>query len=321
MSIRAIDVALLRSAVLFSLKIRRMGNRRQANLDLVNVGMTDKNRMKLSKQLIVSDELDAIGTFQAELYKWVKARSNPSFFRDGLYLVKTTEVNAFEEALKAARTKLQGELVPKLQEAYPAHIQTAKGALADQFNPTDYPDVSDLPRQFGVEWNWITIGVPENLPEELKAAEAAKIEGQFKAAEVEIMAAMREGFMKVVEHITERLTPDPNAEADAKPKIFRDTLFEDLTQFVETFSARNLVADADLAATVEKARAILVQVNGDTPDKKAQGLRGKGKDDGFAAALREQTAAAFAAVKAEAQTLLVDRPSRRFDLSSLSEAA
>jgi hypothetical protein len=298
-----IDVNLFRNACAFTLTMRRFSNRRQGDLSKVDVD-ADKRRFRLSKQLIDSPEYDSIVAFQSQTYQWCTNRSVPSYFKDGLYLVKLSEVDALESRLRAAVTRLQAEFVPKLMEVYPDQVELARQALNGQFKPSDYPPVQDLPNRFGILWNWISFGVPENLPEELRKAEAEKIQKQFREAEIEITAALRDGFAEIVARVTDRLT----VAAGEKPKIFRDTLFEQLTTFIETFSARNLVEDNALEELVTRAKAILSEVNGSTPFVQARNVRDS-------AELRSRTAEAFNQLRSSVINTIINRPTRKFDFT------
>jgi hypothetical protein len=212
-----------------------------------------------------------------------------------LYLVKLDMVEQFEAQLQQGAAELRDELLPKFQAAYPGQVNEARIALNGQFREKDYPDVDKLPELFGVEWNWIAFSVPENLPEELRKAEEAKLEKQFQDAEQQIITALREGFQKLIDHAIERLqTP-----AGEKPKKFDDTLVTNIEQFIATFSARNLLNDAELEILVTRAKDVLTGV---TPDRLRAGPT-----------VRDQVATQFSEIKKTLDGMLVYVPSRKFD--------
>lgn len=301
---QTVNIDLFKDAFAFTMKLKRFSNRRQGNLSGVDVG-ADKSRFKLTKKLIESKELDAITEYQTELYTWATGRSVPSFFRDGVYLVKKSMAEEFNAKLEAGVYKLQNELVPAMLATYPEAIEAARQALNGQFSISDYPQNGEMASRFGIEWNWIAIGVPDDLPLELRKAEAEKITAQFKDAEEQIMTALREGFAGIITHVTDRLTPGSNG----KDKIFRDTLFADLTEFVGTFNARNLINDTQLEAMVGKANEILAQVRGlagDDAASKAQAIRDN-------ESLRARIAQQFADLKGKVEVM--EKPGRKFDFS------
>jgi hypothetical protein len=298
---QTVGIELFREAVAFTLTLRKFNNRRKGDMKHVETD-TKKERLNLSKKLLDSPELDAITEFQADLYRWCTMRCMPSFFKDGIYIVKTSEVAAFESKLNQARGEM-AELIGTFQGAYDRQIDQARLELNGMFNAKDYPRSEDLPGRFGIEWNWIAFGVPENLPAELRAAEAAKIESQFRDAETQIMAALREGFADVLSHVSDRLTVKPGD----KEKTFRDSLFSNLTEFIGTFNARNLCNDKDLGAMVTRANEILATVRGDKTEEKAQVVR----DSRF---IRDQTAKAFADLKASVDASITQIPTRKMRL-------
>lgn len=297
---QTVSIKLFEDAFAFTMKMKRFSNRRQGNLSGVDVG-ADKSRFKLTKKLIECPELDAIVEYQTELYNWATKRSVPSFFREGVYLVKKSMAEEFNAKLEAGAIRLQTELVPALLRAYPEAIEAAREALNGQFSILDYPGQFEMAARFGIEWNWITVGVPDDLPLELRKAEAEKITAQFKDAETQIMSALREGFAEIVSHVTDRLTPGESG----KDKTFRNTLFENLTEFIETFNARNLVNDSQLAEMVTKANEILAQVKG-LAGEKAEAVRDN-------AMLRERMAQQFAELKGKVEVM--EKPGRKFDFS------
>ena len=253
-----------------------------------------KDQLRLSKKLIVSKEYDDVVTCLNDMRAWVLGRTMPfPGFKKGIYLAKLETVTEVEKELPNRLAELARK-VARFQEAYPAQVEDSRIKLNGQFRQSDYPDVDKLAERFGVEWNWLAFTVPENLPAEIREAEAKKLEAKFADAGEEILIALREGFQKLVSHAVERLTVAPGE----KEKIFRDTLIGNIQEFIETFSARNLMNDADLEALVSKAKGVLVGV---TPDK----LRDS-------ATIRENTRTAFETVKSELDKMIVDRPSRKF---------
>jgi hypothetical protein len=104
--------------------------------------------------------------------------------------------------------------------------------------------------------------------------------------------AFTEELSKLVSHLTERLT----GSDDGKPKIFRDTAVENLTEFFNRFKQLNVRSNEQLDQLVERAQAV---VRGVEPQK----LR----DNQL---LRKQIASELSAVQSVLDGLLVDRPRR-----------
>lgn len=298
------DITILRQAMLFSLTRRVWSNRQQA--DKVHIQTTgDKKKLNLTKQLLNSPELDAINEHLNEVYKWSLNRAMPSTtIRRGIYFVKQTMISEFEARLIAAQRKLRDVLVPAFIRTYPLCVlamrqPAAEGGLGDLFEETDYPSIEELskPDVFSIEWSWLALSVPDELPEEVREREVKKLRDSFKQAQEEIRWALREAFKQLVDHAVERLTPGP----DGKVKEFRNSLVTNFEDFFDTFHARDLMDDAELQQVVAQAREIVRGL----PDPKK--LRQQ-------ADLQYDTAKSFAKVGKVLDTMVATKPTRLFDL-------
>ena len=102
-------------------------------------------------------------------------------------------------------------------------------------------------------------------------------------------------------HLTERLS---GAE-DGKPKVFRDSAINNLSEFFERFRSLNVRSNEDLDNLVVQAQRV---VRGVAP----QTLR----DDG---SIRERVTNQLSAVQASLDGLMVDRPRRRIIRNDVGE--
>ncbi|HUD74848.1 MAG TPA: hypothetical protein VMQ76_07235 [Terracidiphilus sp.] len=293
---KTIDIKKFNNAVGFTATFRQWGNRRKADIDLIQSD-ADKSRLGLSKQLIQSDEYDAIKSYFGQLRQWLYSRTVPSFFKEGFQLASLEAVEAIEARMRKAVAEDLPPLVAALVKEYPAKVAMAELALGSQFRATDYPTATELAEQFGLQWYWIAFTTPEALPPELRAAEEAKMKEQIADAGEQIIDAMRTALAGLIAHAVDKLTPG----ADGKSKVFRDSLIGNIQAFIETFPSRNFMGDTDLASLVEKAKTVLA---GAEPDK----LRKY-------SAVREETAAAFKEIQGTLDTMIETRKSRQFDLA------
>ena len=286
---------LLAQASLFTLTQRKGGNRKKADLGRVETE-ADKGQLHLTKQLIESDQYRALTRYLNESKKWCLMRCMPSFIKNGVYVVRLDMIREFEVKLKADIEYMRTVLIPEFKATYPAKIRDAEMRLSDQFDLRDYPDASLFDSAFGIEWGWISFGVPDNVPKDVQEREYAKLQEKILDAEKEIKAALRIAFGELVEKAVEKLKVKPGE----KPPVFRDTMIDNFTEFFQTFRARNLMDDEELNRVVGKAQEILTKI---TPDA----LR-------FRITIREKTAKAFEEVKREVDQLISDAPSRKFRL-------
>jgi hypothetical protein len=65
--------------------------------------------------------------------------------------------------------------------------------------------------------------------------------------------AFSDELSKLVEHLVERLT----GQTDGKPKVFRDSAVENLTEFFDRFKQLNIRSNDDLDTLVERAQQIV----------------------------------------------------------------
>ena len=285
-------------AIVFS--VHSWGNRKKADKEELTTE-ADKAMLHLTKQLIDSIEYKAIKTFLGVVKAWVIKRSVPSFFKDGVYFFSANEnvIREVEEYLAVKSLELK-PLIEEMIATYPQRIEDAEKRLKKgrQFKRSDYPGVEYLRRAFYFEYQWITFDVPKELPEDVYNVQLAKkMQGLEEQAE-SIAMCLREAFRSLITHARERLTPDPGG----KKKIIRDSVLENINEFIDTFSNRNIVNDMDLANLVQKAQAVLKDVDG------AETLR---DDKDMAKYVQKQ----FKEIEGSLDGMIVERPRRKFDFS------
>jgi len=327
-----INAERFKQAVFFRIKIRRFGNRakvsdaaalteylRLQKEENATAGTTAPatesgfNRVTASKQLIRSEALDNLNAFLSETKEKLVGRfgrATQSNIQAGLFLVRVDNVQSFENDLEEAKTKIALELLPAFESDYDAAIERARtlpvkqGGLGPLFNAADYPSAVDAVAAFEIEWNWLSLSVPENLPAQLRQAAAEKLENQFAEAANEVKLALQEGFQALIAHAAEALKPGE----DGAKKIFRNSLTDNIQAFIDSFNDRNVMGDAELAALVSKAREVLMGI--ETEGKKtADVLR---KD----ATIRQNTAAQFADIAATLGAAIETERSRQFSFDA-----
>jgi hypothetical protein len=316
-------IAIFKNCVLFRLKIQCFGNRRKGELSdeavVQIIGPASygqsveerekqigsaKRRLKLGKALINAEEFDKIKEFQTGVRDNLLSKyCNRSFIDEGLYAVKADVVPKVEEEIRSAQLQLQNEFVPAFVAVYPAKVDEARKVFNGQFRDKDYPLAEQLPSLFGFSYRWVKLDVPEGLPPEIREQEEKKLRDTYAQAQEAIQGALWTEFAKFLEHVTDRLEPG----ADGKRKTFRDTLFTDLSQFVEAFGNRNAFNDDKLGALVAQTQAAIASIGGKTPAEAATMMR---DFEG----LRDKTATVFAKVKDEVDKTIAAMPKRAFSI-------
>jgi hypothetical protein len=215
------------------------------------------------------------------------------FPEPGIRLVRRDQVERFDSPMTDLRAELADE-VANLDAHFAELKATACNRLGRLFNPDDYPD--SLLGLFGVEWEFPAVEPPsylQQLSPELYEQERQRIAGRFDEAVRLAEQAFAEELSKLVAHLTERLS---RAE-DGKPKVFRDSAINNLSEFFDRFRTLNVRSNEDLDNLVAQAQRV---VRGVAP----QTLR----DDG---SVRERVTKQLSAVQASPDGLMVDRPRRR----------
>ena len=291
-----VDIA--SNTVLLSLSLKAPGNTRKATMEGVEVD-ADKDMLKLSKDLLASPELATIKALDGEIRRWLYTRALPSMFRAGVYLLPIALLEEVDTRLGVYRLT-RDELVEKFTETYPNRVSEAQQRLRSQFDSSNYPTADQVSAAFSVEWSYFTMGTPDQLSGLNRAIwerEKAKAERQWGEASAQVQQLLRASMAELVAHIVDRLSPTP----EGKRKTFRDSMVANLRDFLQTFPARNVTNDSELAALVKRTNDLLSGID-------AQVLR----DSDL---LRDSVQRDMTRVKNDLDTMLIDRPGRAISLS------
>lgn len=286
--------ALYKRAVLLSLELRKLGNRRKVPTGAVTVD-AEKRLLAVSKKLLDSDEMDAISKLDGDIRQFAYSRCLESPFRAGVYFLPVeliAEVHAALEAYQAGRAKA----VEKLCESYPALKAMAAQELRVLFNERDYPSVDKVRAAFRMTWQYQAVHTPrvlEQISPALFAAESEKARQQIAEASAAIRDALRQGLAELVTHMVDRLTPG----TDGKSRIFRDSLVGNFADFLRTFEARNITDDGELSKVAAQARQLLAGVDPAVLRQNA----------GTRDAIRD----GMSQIKQQLDTMLADKPERQ----------
>ena len=210
----------------------------------------------------------------------------------GVRLIRQDDIQDFEGRMTALCADLE-EAVAALDEQYVELRSAARLRLGSLYNSLDYPD--SLRGLFSVEWDYPSFEPPSYLRQlspELYQQECARIQGRFDEAVRLAEEAFSSELAKLVSHLTERLT----GLEDGKPKIFRDSAVENLTQFFERFRHLNVRSSVELDQLVSQCQEA---VRGIDPQK----LRDS-------RSLRAAVATDLVEVQVALDQFLIDRPRR-----------
>jgi hypothetical protein len=210
----------------------------------------------------------------------------------GIRLIRQDDISAFTVQMTSHKVELD-EAVIQLDERYDELKSAARRRLGSLFNAADYP--ATLRGWFDVSYDFPSVEPPEYLRQlspQLYQQEAARVAARFDEAVQLTEQAFTEELSKLVSHLTERLS----GTDDGKPKVFRDSVVENLREFFDRFRHLNIRSDEQLDDLVVQAQRVIRGVE-------PQQLRDN-------QAVRQQVASQLSGVQSVLDGLLVDRPRR-----------
>jgi len=233
----------------------------------------------------------AVTSIKGRIVSYWKSMSLP-YPEPGIRLIRQDKIDGFDAQINEFKEELD-EAVWQLDEHYAELKSAARDRLGSLYNPADYPE--SLRGMFQVAWDFPSVEPPSYLQQlnpELYQQECERVAARFDEAVRLAEQAFMEELQQLVAHLTERLT----GQTDGRPKVFRDSAVNNLTEFFDRFKQLNVRSDEDLDTLVDQCRGI---VNGVEP----QTLRDN-------QGLRQHVAAELGQVQGVLDDLLVDRPRR-----------
>jgi len=233
-----------------------------------------------------------VSSIKSRAVSYFKGMSLP-YPEPGLRLIKQADLGTMTLQLTTFKQDLD-DAARQLDRHYDELKSAARQRLGDLYNAADYP--ASLDGLFDMTWDFPSVEPPDylrRLSPELYERECRRVEACFDEAVQLAEAAFTEELAKLVEHLSERLS----GQIDGKPKVFRDSMITNLTEFFERFGNLNVRSNEQLDELVERAQQV---VRGVEP----QQLRDN-------QSLRQQVATQLSGVQSALDGLLIDRPRRR----------
>ncbi|MDH3718735.1 MAG: hypothetical protein OES79_11505 [Planctomycetota bacterium] len=233
----------------------------------------------------------AVTAVRGRITQFSKSLSLP-YPEPGIRLIRQDKIETFNAQMTELREELS-EAVWRLDEHFAELKSTARERLGSLFDSADYPET--LLGMFGVSWDFPSVEPPNYLQQlnpQLYQQECQRVAGRFDEAVQLAEQAFMEELARLVSHLTERLT----GQTDGKPKVFRDSVVENLTEFFDRFRQLNVRSNEDLDHLVDQAQQV---VRGIEPRELRENH-----------VLRQSVARELAEVQNVLDDLLVDRPRR-----------
>jgi len=305
----------MRSGVGLQLTLGAVGVRRKAAKGAVDIKAKSRRRsaengeeveekgkdpsvdsVHLSKDILKCDEIKNIQRLDAEIRGYVAARAIPSMLRRGVYLVPVELVQEIHTQLELYRAR-RDEMVDEFIRVYPDEREKAKERLGDLYSARDYPTDNEIRKAFYMRVDYVSFDVPEqlgNISSEMYAEQQRIMQERVREAADEVRTVLRTQLAELVDHMVERLH---GGNEQGKPKVFRNTLVTNMTEFLNYFEPRNVTDDQDLSALVQRCRNLLSGVDADA-------IRSS-------EAIRDRVASGMGEVKEILDTMVRDAPTRK----------
>jgi hypothetical protein len=267
-----------------------------------NKGKVDADVLHVSQDLIDKKKIKDLEKHRNELLDYVKAWSVKGGLLtpgNGQFLVPVKAMDAIYEKI----TKFGAErdaLLTEFGKQWNKIKEDAKVKRGAFYSDNDYPPFAEIRSRYTHDWKFISNNMAEeleNIRKEYREQERVKIETECAATAIEIQEALREGFHSMIEHFTDRLGIDGET---GKPKRFNERRIQDIKDFLETFSDRNLTGDKDLEKLTEKAKNLIEGVDAKQL-RKNEDLRGSLKQ-----AFTELTEKAGSLIEVRTRAIRVD---------------
>lgn len=222
---------------------------------LADVGNVDFLRGR--KLLLAPDSTALIKQHIGKARNYLRKISLP-FPIKGCVLVPKKLIPEIQEHLKEIKWHYNSAVEDFLYW-YPQTVKDAKDSLGELFDECDYPTQEMIKNKFRFQWRYITIGpsVSRVLPPSIYKEEVKKFQELMEQARSEAITALREEFVDLVTNIADKLQNHDGG----KPRRLRDAAVENLKQFLDNFSSRNIFDDAQLSELVEQCRGIITNTN------------------------------------------------------------
>lgn len=234
----------------------------------------------------------AVTSIKGRIVSYWKSMSLP-YPEPGIRLIRQDKIDGFDAQMNEFKDELD-EAVRQLDEHYAELQSAARDQLGSLYNPTDYPE--SLSGMFQVNWDFPSVDPPDYLRQlnpEIYRQECERVAARFDEAVRLAEQAFMDELQQLVAHLSERLS----GQTDGKPKVFRDSAVNNLTEFFDRFRSLNVRSNEQLDSLVSQCQQVIQGVE-------PQRLR----DDG---GLRKQVATQLSGVHSILDGLLVDRPRRR----------
>ncbi len=258
----------------------------------------DPTLIKATKYLVDRSCLKPVEEVRHQARTFLYNKTLP-FPIPGVLFIPKTLLGEVDEAFQRYQ-KIFENKVAEFADNYDLFMNTARLRLNGLFNPNDYP--TEIRSKFSFAWRFLVVDAPGHsgvLTPEIYNREKENFQRTIKEFQEIAVTTLRVRFAELVDHIVDRLS--------GEKKVFRDSMINNIKEFLNDFEKLNISNDAALGEEVARCRAILSGV-----DPKA--LR---SDQTF----RKGVAQRIGSVQETLDRMMIARPKRKIRLNAPQEEA
>lgn len=244
-------------AMLVTLAISQWGNRKhdKSVSEEVERAHTAKDAGRYNKQLIDKAALEPISKIAGAARDYHYTKTLP-WGNNGERLLPATLFMDYMDSIRMFKTDFESR-VRTFVQLYPDLVRDARTRLGSMYNPTDYPDVSEIRGKFDIETQITPVPTANDfrvdLNEEFVDSIKSDITARMNERQVDAVKHCWSRVRDVVGKIHERLSDQDNK--------FRDSLIENARELVDVLPHLNLTGDVELISIEADVRSLLI-----TPD-------------------------------------------------------
>ena len=233
-----------------------------------------------------------VSQVRSQALQYFRLRSLP-YPDAGTRLVRNRDLDELSHRMNEYREELLNA-VAQLQQKFWEIKEAARRRLGSLFVESDYPE--SLTELFDMQWEFPSVDPPNYLMQlspEIYSRECERVTARFNEAIELAEGAFMDELGQLISHLQERLS----GQSDGKPKIFRDSVVENFSEFINRFRQLNVRSNRELDELVERAGRVLRGVQ-------PEDLRSDQQ-------LRQRVSTQLSSVQSILDGLMVDRPRRR----------
>jgi hypothetical protein len=238
-----------------SVEMGTYGQQRKLDLSKVETA-ADKRRIRASKAIMESANLDAIKTKWRQAHNWLGTKCLPGPFRRGVYICPDDLTAEVDQKLKQFEIDAQ-PYIDALVAELPALKEADKEAFKDHYNESDYPTEAELRDAFYIEVQYVDFKVSERLKTlapALYARQVAQDQQRWDDAIKQAREFLRDTALYLLGQFAKQLR---GTTKDGKRNPIYDQTINNLRQFAKDFPARNIAGDDRLLLLIARAKGVL----------------------------------------------------------------